>query len=154
MIILDKKMDNYLKPVTIRWSDLDPNFHVRHSVYYDWGAYVRMCYLNEIGLTPQLLIQHHLGPILFREEAIFKKEIHFNDLIEVDIKMVASTANGDRWHLQHTLKNKNGTLHAIINIEGAWMNTLTRKLTAPPENFLAQFLTIPKSPNFFTLQKS
>ena len=29
---------NYTKPVEIRWSDLDPNFHLRHSVYYDYGV--------------------------------------------------------------------------------------------------------------------
>ncbi|RTL55931.1 MAG: thioesterase [Sphingobacteriales bacterium] len=144
-------METYLKHVTIRWSDLDPNFHVRHSVYYDWGAYVRMCYLNETGLTPQLLLQHHLGPILFREEAIFKKEIHFNDVIQVNLQMRSATASGDRWNLQHELKNENGTLHAIINIDGAWMDTSTRKLTAPPEKFLEQFLAIPKTETFLLL---
>ncbi|WP_245634889.1 MULTISPECIES: acyl-CoA thioesterase [unclassified Hydrotalea] len=146
-----KNMEGFFKNVTIRWSDLDPNFHVRHSVYYDWGAYVRICYLNETGLTPQLLLQHHLGPILFREEAIFKKEIHFNDVIYVNVSMRSATASGTRWSLQHELLNKNGTLHAIINIDGAWMDTKARKLTEPPEIFLQKFLAMPKTENFMLL---
>ncbi|WP_298301308.1 thioesterase family protein [Hydrotalea sp.] len=144
-------MGPYFKSITIRWSDLDPNFHVRHSVYYDWGAYVRMCYLTETGLTPQLLLKNNLGPILFREEAIFKKEIHFNDNIQVTLQMRSATASGDRWNLLHELKHDNGTLHAIINIDGAWMDTKTRKLTTPPENFLQQFLAMPKAENFMLL---
>ena len=31
----------------LRWSDLDPNGHVRHSVYYDWAATVRLAYLEQ-----------------------------------------------------------------------------------------------------------
>ena len=52
-------MTSYIKPVEIRWSDLDPNFHVRHSVYYDMGAYIRMSFLTENGLNTAVLMQHH-----------------------------------------------------------------------------------------------
>jgi acyl-CoA thioester hydrolase len=57
-------MSAYIKPLEIRWSDLDPNFHVRHSVYYDFGAYVRICFLNEHGLTPAFMLKHQFGPVL------------------------------------------------------------------------------------------
>jgi acyl-CoA thioester hydrolase len=35
-------MNQYSKKIDIRWSDIDANFHLRHSVYYDLGAFLRM----------------------------------------------------------------------------------------------------------------
>ena len=68
-------MQNFSRPVQIRWSDLDPNFHLRHSVYYDWGALCRIEFLYQFGLTTDIMQQLNFGPILFREECVFKKEI-------------------------------------------------------------------------------
>jgi acyl-CoA thioester hydrolase len=39
-------MDSFTIPLDIRWSDLDPNFHLRHSVYYDYGAFARVQFLT------------------------------------------------------------------------------------------------------------
>src|SRR4051812_41134119 len=80
-------MENYAKEVEVRWSDLDPNYHLRHSVYYDWGAYLRLTFLNENGLTPSVMLQHHFGPVLFREESVFKREIFFGDTVTINIKL-------------------------------------------------------------------
>ena len=66
---------NYVKHVEIRWSDLDPNFHLRHSVYYDFGAYCRVCFLDDNGITAEIMTKHFIGPILFREECLFKREL-------------------------------------------------------------------------------
>ena len=57
-------METYIQAIDIRWADLDPNFHLRHSVYYDYGAYCRISFLNEQGITPEFMTQFNLGPIL------------------------------------------------------------------------------------------
>ena len=80
--------DSYWIPIQIRWADLDPNFHLRHSVYYDWAAMCRIKYLNENGLTPAMMQKLHFGPIIFREEAIFRKEIKFDDQITINLKVI------------------------------------------------------------------
>ncbi len=56
----------------IRWSDIDPNFHVLHSGYYDYCANARLKILAENGVTMQAIQETHIGPILFREECVFK----------------------------------------------------------------------------------
>jgi acyl-CoA thioester hydrolase len=81
-------MKDFTTSLEVRWSDLDPNFHLRHSVYYDWGAYCRIKFLNQYGLTPQLMQQVHFGPILFREECIFKKEIRLEDKVSIDLSLL------------------------------------------------------------------
>jgi len=141
-------MSEYKKKAEIRWSDLDPNFHLRHSVYYDWGAFVRMSFLTEHGLTAAVMMQHNMGPILLREEAVFRKEIHFGDLIEINVKMLKCTEDIRRWTMVHEIWKNGDKLSAIITVDGAWIDTVKRKLATPPELFKQGFELIPKSENF------
>ena len=48
-------------PLQIRWSGLDPNYHLRHSVYYDWAALCRISFLNEKGLTMPVMQRLRVG---------------------------------------------------------------------------------------------
>ncbi|MES2880908.1 MAG: thioesterase family protein, partial [Bacteroidota bacterium] len=74
-------MNEFKSTVQIRWSDLDPNFHLRHSAYYDFGAQHRVEILAQLGLTLRVMQTEHIGPILFREECVFRKEINLSDVI-------------------------------------------------------------------------
>lgn len=141
-------MEKYSKHVDIRWSDLDPNFHLRHSIYYDWGAYVRISFLNEQGLTPAVLVQHFIGPILFREECVFKREIQFGDQVEVNLTLLKCRKDMSRWTMQHEIWKNSDTLSAIITIDGAWIDTKARKLAIPPDLILKGFEALPKAANF------
>jgi acyl-CoA thioester hydrolase len=145
-------MSFYTKKVEIRWSDLDPNFHLRHSVYYDWGAYVRMCFLTENGLTPTVMKEQHFGPIIFREEALFKREIHFGDNVEVNVQIVACKKDMSRWTMIHEVKKNETIIAALLTVDGAWIDTTIRKLAVPPAQFIEVFEHIAKSENFQWLE--
>jgi len=138
----------YIKRPEIRWADLDPNFHIRHSVYYDLGAYCRISYLEEHGLTPVLMQELHFGPIIFREEAIFRRELKMGDQVSIDLHLTRSRKDFSRWSIRHQLFKDALTLAATINIDGAWMNTQARKLALPPEQIIAVFETMPRSEGF------
>ncbi len=146
-------MTEYKKKVEIRWSDLDPNFHLRHSVYYDWGAFIRMSFLTEHSLSLEVMIENNIGPILLREEAIFKKEIHFKDSIELNIQLVKCSHDLRRWTIQHEIWKNGDKLSAIVSVDGAWIDTQKRKLATPPEQFIENFLLMPKSENFEWINK-
>ena len=141
-------METYLKNVEIRWSDLDPNFHLRHAVYYDFGAYSRISFMNENGLTPALMQQHTIGPIIFREECVFKKEINFADAISINLKLDKANADFSRWTMIHQLWKNGDTLAAIITVDAAWMDTVKRKLTIPPDIIKTAFEKIPTTENY------
>ena len=141
-------MNEFVKSMEVRWSDLDPNFHVRHSIYYDWGAYSRICIFQEQGLTPSFLTEHNLGPILFREEAIFRKEIRFGDQLTIDLQLMKLKEDYSRWSIRHTLFKNGDTIAAIITVDGAWINTLIRKLSVPPPEAVLVFNAMPKSTDF------
>jgi len=141
-------MNSYRKSLQVRWSDLDPNFHVRHSVYYDWGAFVRIALMTDSGFTPGAMAQQHIGPILFREECVFKKEIRYHDSLEMSVVLARSTRDGGRWTMVHEIWRNNDTLCAIITVDGAWMDTQLRKLCVLPESFRENFDHIPKAASF------
>ena len=139
---------NYIKPVEIRWSDLDPNFHVRHSVYYDMGAYVRMSFLTDYGLSAKVLNDHHIGPILFREECLFKREINFGDSVSINLLLKQCSPTFSRWTMQHEILINNETVAAKITVDGAWIDTNRRKLTIPEKLVSTTFNLLPKSADF------
>lgn len=141
-------MEKYSKKIEIRWADLDPNFHVLHSKYYDFGAYCRMSFLTEHGITTKIMIDNHIGPIIFREECLFKREIKFGDELEVFLKLSKCNEDGSRWSMVHELWINGETLAAFITIDGAWMDTAIRKLAKPPQVCKTGLELIPKTENF------
>ena len=140
-------------PVQIRWSDLDPNFHLRHSVYYDWGAYCRILFLNTHGLTADVMRQLNIGPIIFREECVFKKEIRFGDEITVDLHLIKAKKDFSRWSIRHQIIKNKEFLSAILTLDVAWINTIERKLAVPPHQVSSVIDAIPKHENFEWLEK-
>lgn len=141
-------MKKFSLPIQVRWSDIDQNRHLRHSAYYDYGATVRIACFSQHGLTNLKFEELHIGPILFREEAIFKREIKFEDKIYVDMEVTKATADFSRWSVRHHFFKDDGTLSAIINLDGAWIDIVKRKL-AVPDLFTQQvFEDFPKAEGF------
>ena len=141
-------MNTYRKKMEIRWADLDPNFHMRHSNYYDLGAQMRINVFSAMGITPEAMRKYHIGPILLREECVFRREILMGDEVEIDIHLLKARRDGSRWSMQHHLFKEENQLCAVITIDGAWMDLEKRKLAPIPEEFKILFLEIPKSKDF------
>ena len=125
-------MSAFKIPVSLRWADLDPNFHLLHSVYYDFGATARVEFLSAHGVSTQKMIEQHFGPILFREEAIFRREVRPGDELFINVLVSKLRRDGSRFSFRHELTRADGTLCAVMNVDGAWINTQQRKLTTPP----------------------
>jgi len=121
----------FARKIQIRWADIDVNQHLRHSAYYDYGAAVRMMFLREMGLTANKLQEFHLGPVLFREEAIFKREITIEDGITLDLVLTKASSDYGRWSFRHNFIKDDGSLAAIVNVDVAWIDIVKRKLAVP-----------------------
>lgn len=143
----------FQQAVQIRWADIDANRHLRHSVYYDYGASMRMNALTAEGLSMKKLEELGVGPILFREEAIFRREIVFEDEITIDVEVVRARDDFARWSLRHHFRKADGTVAAIINIDGAWMDLAKRKLTVPGPFIMDVFNRFPKASDFDLVQR-
>lgn len=141
-------MELFSLPVQLRWSDLDPNFHIRHSVYYDWAAMCRINYLQQHGLTPAVLQKLHFGPIIFREECVFRKEIKYGDTVSINLRLAKGRRDYSRWTIVHEIKKQDDVLCATVTIDGAWLNTIERKLFIPPQEVIIVFQLMPVGEDF------
>jgi len=141
-------MEPFSMALQLRWSDLDPNFHLRHSVYYDWGALCRVQFLNQYGLTADVMSRIKVGPILFREECVFRKEVRSGDLVSIDLKLLKAKADFSRWSIQHQIIKAETTVAALLTVDGAWLDLAQRKLSTPPETVHAVFDKMPRSDHF------
>ncbi|MBK8056159.1 MAG: thioesterase family protein [Saprospiraceae bacterium] len=141
-------------PIQVQWLHLDPNSHVRHSAYFDFAAYARIALFDSMVLNRTSLKHHKLGPILFREEAIFKREILFGDHIECHVCLYKATPDFSRWGFSHDLIKSDGTLMATIFSDGGFINIDLRKLTALPTEFISKMDSVSKSDDFQWIEKS
>ena len=141
-------MDKFLFPIQLRWSDIDQNRHLRHSAYYDYGATARVAFFSERGLSNAKLEEYNIGPILFREEAIFKREIKFEDKISIDIQVTKALPDFSRWSIRHHLYKDDNVLAAVLNMDGAWIDIAKRKLAIPNQAIQKVFIDFPKAEEF------
>lgn len=135
-----------------KWSDFDPNRHMRHTAYNEYAAEVRVRYFSEQNFSVHEFTKHNIGPILFTEETSFRKEIHISENISVNIKISGLSANNERWKIVHEVFNEVGKLSAIIKVYGAWIDLHTRKLITPPKEAQHLFLNADKTDDFEIIQ--
>ncbi|MDJ0364183.1 thioesterase family protein [Hymenobacter sp. H14-R3] len=126
---------------TVRWAELDPNGHMRHSAYADFAADQRVQWLATIGYDIRRFGELRLGPILFREETKFLKELHGGERTRVEGRVTAAAPDGSRWTILHTIYKADGRVAATVEVDGAWLDLDRRKLTVPPTD-LAQALAV------------
>lgn len=136
-------MNNFEVKIDVRWSDVDANRHVRHSAYYDYGAHARIRFFQEIGFDSQKMQELSIGPILFKEECSFIKELRGEEAIIVNLLKGNMTEDVSRWELHHEIYNQDNLKCAHITIKGAWMDLTKRKLTIPPQDIVKHFHALP-----------
>ena len=138
----------YLK-AKVLWAQIDANMHLRHSAYADFAAQARVEMLESLGMNAAVMQQKMIGPILFREETIYYKEIKLGDYVNVTCALQKCRIDGSRWSFVQDIYNQHEVLAARIHVDGAWIDMKIRKLTAPPMDFNEKFLAeLPKSPDF------
>ena len=131
-----------------KWSDFDPNRHMRHTAYNEYAAEVRIRFFSENNFSIHEFTKHNVGPILFTEEASFRKEILLGENISVNILLAGLSVKNERWKLVHEIFDEAGELAAVIKVYGTWMDLTKRKLTALPKEANHLFLNAKKTVDF------
>jgi len=144
-------MPPFSMPVALRWADFDINGHLRHSVYYDFGATARVQFMNQHGLTLDTMLALQVGPVLFREEAVFRREVHWGDELRVTLWVTRLKRDFSRYSFRHELIKGDGTVAAVMHVDGAWIDMQLRKLTLPPAVVVNLSENAPRSEDFVWL---
>ncbi|WP_183568412.1 acyl-CoA thioesterase [Mucilaginibacter sp. SP1R1] len=141
-------MTNVFYEGQVLWAQIDANMHMRHSAYADFAAQTRLTMLESIGLKPATLFEHKIGPVLFREELFYLREVGFNEYIKITCEVIKSRADGSRWSIRHELFRGDGAKAAIIVADGSWIDMEKRKLAVLPAEINKLFAMAPKSSDY------
>jgi acyl-CoA thioester hydrolase len=137
----------------VRWADLDPNGHVRHTVFMDWATQCRVAALAAAGLTPRRFQELGCGPVLFHEETDYLREVDVGDRVTVTLEVIGASADWKHWRIRHRLTRRDGTPCAVVQVRGAWFDLATRRVVAPPAEIAEAFAGFPRGPDFAPIER-
>lgn len=143
-------MEIFTEKVSVRWADLDPNGHVRHSAYFDYGAAARVAYLQKHGFGIEWMMKNGIGPVLFREEVKYLRELHMSEEITINVMISGLSEDHRKWKMRHEIRRGN-ELCAIIDMDGAWMDTRLRKIVPAPADLAEIFEGQPHTDDFVVI---
>ena len=138
---------NFRRPVNLRWADIDANFHLRHSVYYDLGAAQRTELLAAMGIQMRDMQKGGFAPILFREECRFLREIRIEDAIEVETSIAHLSRDFRKFGFEQRFM-RGEEVCAILRVDGAWFDARNRKVAAPPQPVVDAIQRVAHSQDF------
>lgn len=126
----------YTQTYTVRWADLDANGHMKNTAYIEYAVQSRFAFFAEQGFPATEFSKQHFGPVVFREEVIYYKEMRMLEPLIVTFQVDELNEDGSRFTLHNTLYKENEVKAAEVISKGAWLDTNTRKLTTPPQKLL------------------
>lgn len=139
---------SYTVKFATKWSDFDPNRHMRHTAYNDYAAEVRIRYFAHAGFPVDEIAADGIGPILFTENTSFRREILAGENISANLKLSGLSEDQSRWKIRHEVIKENGEIAAIIEVYGAWIDLEKRKLTKLPKKYDTLLQDIDKTEDF------
>lgn len=138
----------YCKTCEVRWADLDPNRHLRHSVYLDYAAQARVALFSDYGLPVDEIAKTGLGPILFREEIKYLREVKGMEEVTVCCELRWMYEDGSRWCFSHRMFKNDAVPVAELTVDGAWLDLNTRKLGTPSNELREVIMKFPRTDDF------
>lgn len=147
-MLLGLKMDRIFYKGQVIWAQIDANRHLRHSAYADLCAQARSNMLQALGIPLDKIAEVGIGPVLFREELVYLKEITLNETVEVAVELVKYNPANSRFTFRHEIYRADGIKSAVVTVDGAWMDIARRKLTTLPAEWQALVNQLPKSDDY------
>jgi acyl-CoA thioester hydrolase len=139
---------SFSRTFKLRWSDADANGHVRHTVYPELGAEVRLAWLAEGGFDWRRFREAGLGPVLLREEIDYLREVRLGEEVTVDLEALGISPDGGRWRLRHQVRTIGGELAARVVVSGGWLDLDARRLAVAPAALLVVLRGAPRAAEY------
>lgn len=135
----------------VRWADLDPNGHARHTAYMDWATHNRLVAFASNGATTARFQELGVSPVIFREETDYLREVSGEDRITVSFEFTGGSTDWKHFRIRHKLTRQDGVHCATVVVRGAWLNLRDRKVVVPPEAIVQVCQALPRSADFEVL---
>ncbi len=136
-----------------RWGDMDFNAHMRNTAYLEVSEDCRMQYFESRGFTMREFEKRRVGPVVFRDEMQYRRELRLLDNARVDIAAAGLSEDGSRFRLRNVVRRaSDDEVAAIVTSDGGWLGLDERKLVPPPDELLAVLRDLPKTDDFEELK--
>lgn len=136
-------MELFEKEFEISWADVDMNAHVRHSVYLDWGADVRLAFFSEKGFPMKRWAAYGGAPVLLEQNIKYHREVFFQERVKVNLLLQKPSPDPRFFFGVHEVFKMDGTKAATITLTVAYMDVKLRKLAPAPDDLRAIFTELP-----------
>jgi acyl-CoA thioester hydrolase len=141
-------MDTYSKTYRIRFSDIDANRHVNHSVYVDAAGEMRYEFFAEHGFPPERFERLGIGPVYTKITTQFLREVLLGETITITFTLAGLSAQGMFWKVHHDILKSNGKKAVRMDMEGTILDLTTRKPVPSNEELMQVFQLIPRAEDF------
>ena len=135
----------------VRWADLDPNGHARHTAFMDWATHSRLAAFANQGVTTRRFQELGVGPVVFREETDYLREVGGEDRITIGLEFTGGSPDWKHFRIRHVLTRLDGVHCATVVVRGAWFNLRERKVVVPPEPIALACQALPRATDFEVL---
>jgi acyl-CoA thioester hydrolase len=132
----------------VRWADLDPNGHARHTAFMDWATHSRLVAFASAGLPATRFHGLGIGPVIFREEADYLREVQSGDRVRVSLEFTGASADWKHFRIRHRLTRQDGVACATVVVRGSWLSLAERRVVVPPPEIVRACEAMPRAADF------
>jgi acyl-CoA thioester hydrolase len=132
----------------VSWGDLDSNAHMANTAFLDRAADTRMQFYVVRGFPLTRFSEERIGPVILRDELVYRKELRLLDEYVVDLEVVGLSEEGTRFQVRNTFRTGAGEVAAIVTSAGLWFDLERRRPRPPPPDLDAVFRQAPRGEDF------
>jgi len=140
--------NHYVQRFRVSWGHVDGNAHMANTAFLDRAADTRLLFFAEHGFPAARFLAERIGPVIGREELVYRKELRLLDEFTVNLEMVGLSPDGVRFALSNTFLNGTGELAAVVTSEGVWFDLERRRPRPPPPELDAVQREMPRGEHF------
>ncbi|MFE2044229.1 acyl-CoA thioesterase [Streptomyces sp. NPDC059477] len=127
--------------IQTRAYELDRQGHLNQAVYLQYAEHARWQFLQAAGLTPDVLGEAGIGPVLLKAGIRFQRELRAGD--DVDVGCAVTGGQGRLIELTQHLRTPDGLPVARIEAVIALLDLSTRRLLPDPRTTLRELAKQP-----------
>jgi acyl-CoA thioester hydrolase len=144
----DPAREWWARPLTVRWSDVDANGHMRNTAYSEIATEARLAYFAERGIPLGRLTDLGIAPVLLTEQVVYRREAMLGEELSVSVAFAALSRDASRGTVKQRIRKPDGATAALVAVEGGWLSLESRRIVAPPEELAHVMRTAPRTPEF------
>jgi len=105
-----------------------------NSSYLDHASNTRMLFFNQSGFTMSRFASEKFGPVIVRDELVYRKELRLMEDFRVDFEAAGLSQDGVRFRIRNTFRNSANEVSAVVTSDGVWFDLERRKPRIPPQD--------------------